>query len=254
MADLTAGSTIAGGDAHQPFTVTAQLAAGIALGGGWGLALDGLLAAELWAEHKARLHAAGQVTTRLVDTAVVADLDLPLSTCRAPDGRWHWAATCAEPCGVIDGHQRDIRYWTGRMDDRTYRQTTTAMPGTVSTHQGRWRNRIMPLIVTMCRQVTWRGVGDVEKVWQILLPVAAIGKKRSQGEGRVLAWHVEPTDGDPWEFGHLHVDGSLGRPALPDCLANRQVSHGGSGVTGLRPPYLHPSRQHRLLLPAVSLG
>ena len=112
----------------------------------------------------------------------------------------------------------------------------------------------MPLVVTMCRQVTWQGVGDVEKVRQILLPVAAIGKKRSQGEGRVLAWHVEPTDSDPWESGHLHADGSLGRPALPDCLANRQVPHGGSGVTGLRPPYRHPSRQHRLLLPAVSLG
>ena len=96
------------------------------------------------------------------------------------------------------------------MDDRAYRQTTTTMPATVATHQGRWRNRIMPLVVTMCRQVTWQGVGDVEQVRQILTPVAAIGKKRAQGEGRVLAWHIEPTDGDPWEFGHLQPVGGFG--------------------------------------------
>jgi CRISPR type IV-associated protein Csf3 len=249
VADLTDGSVITGPNNHQPFTVMAELAAGIALGGGWGLALDALLAAEIWAEQKARLHAAGRVTTRLVDTDDVPDMDLPLSTCRASDGRWHWAATCAVPRGVVDGHERDIRYWTGRMDERTYRQTTAAMPGTVATHQGRWRNRIMPVIVTMCQRVSWRGVGDVEQVGQLLAPIAAIGKKRSQGEGRVLVWQVEPTDGNPWEFGHLNSQGLLGRPALLDCLGERRVIHGGSGVAGLRPPYLHASRQHQLLLP-----
>lgn len=250
MADLTSRSQLTVPAHHQPFTVTAKLAAGIALGGGWGLALDGLLAAQLWAERKARLHAAGHSTARLVDTEVVPDMELPLSICRAPDGHWHWAATCADPGDLVEGHERDIHYWTGRMDNRTYRQTTTTMPVTVATHQGRWRNRIMPVIVTLCPTVTWRGVGDINAVRALLAPVAAIGKKRSQGEGCVLGWHVEPTSADPWVHGHLHRNGDLGRPAPAECLGDQPVMHGGAGVTGLRPPYLHISRQHQLLLPA----
>lgn len=249
MADLT--NTHSG--SFQPFTVTAELSSGIALGGGWGLALDGLLAAEIWTERKARLHAAGEVTDRLADTDHVEDMNLPLDTCRTPDGRWHWAATCAIPSTVTQGHERDIRYWTGRMDNRIYRQTTTTMPGTLPTHQGRWRNRIMPVVITVCSDVSWRGVGNTDQVRRLLEPIAAIGKKRSQGEGRVLAWHVEPEPtGDPWAFAHLHADGGLGRPTPPECIGHRQVRHGGPGIAGLRPPYLHPSRQEQLLLPAAA--
>jgi hypothetical protein len=47
-----------------------------------GLALKGLLAAEIWADRRARLHTTGQVTsrvtTRLADTANVEDFGLPL--------------------------------------------------------------------------------------------------------------------------------------------------------------------------------
>lgn len=243
MADLTVEPDM------QPMVVTATLAAGFAVGSGWGIALDGLLAAALWARRKADLRAAGVPLTRLVEQDQPPDLPLPLARCLA-DGQWHWAATCAAPVDTgPDEHPRDVRTWTGRVDERICRQLVEGTPGTLPTHHGRWRNRMMPVVVTVCRAVQWRAVGHPDQVTNLIMPIAAIGKKRSQGEGAVLAWHVRADPaGDPHAFAHLHHDGSLGRPAPTDCVP-ADVAHGGSGRAGLRPPYTHPSRQADLLLP-----
>ena len=232
----------------QPMTVTATLAAGFAVGAGWGIALDGLLAGALWAHRKAGLRAAGTRCVRLVDQQNPPDLPLPLARCVA-GGPWHWAATCAAPVDADDEHPRDVRTWTGRVDERICRQLVDGTPGTLTTHHGRWRNRMMPVVVTLCRAVQWRAVGRPDQVAQLVAPIAAIGKKRSQGDGAVLSWDVQadPT-GDPAAFAHLHHDGTLGRPATSDCVPDG-VIHGGHGRAGLRPPYTHPSRQAELLLP-----
>lgn len=234
----------------QPVTVTATLAAGFAVGAGWGIALDGLLAGALWARDKANLRAADVPVVRLIDQDDPPDLPLPLARCHTDTGQWHWAATCAIPIGpAATDHQRDVRPWTGRIDERICRQLVDHTPGTLPTHHGRWRHRIMPVIVTLCRAVTWRAVGDAARISDLLTPIAAIGKKRAQGEGAVLSWQVQPESaGDPRSFAHLHQDGTLGRPATAECVPT-DVPNGGRGRAGLRPPYTHRSRQHDLLLP-----
>jgi len=237
---------------HVPLTVRAELAGGIAQAAPWGIALDGLLASALWADHKAAVHAAGQVTDRLIDTPDPDDLDLPLARCTTDAGGWHWAATCAHPEDQASPLP-EVRHWTGRTDHRAMEQLVAGLPATVSDRQGRYRARRMPLLVTTCRAVSWRAIGDVEAITALLQTVTAIGKKRSQGEGHVLAWTVTP---DPtleaWDAAHLHPDGTLGRPTPAGCLAGHPpVLDGGRGTAGLRPPYMHPARQQLLHLPAL---
>ena len=236
--------------AHVPVIVRARLAAGIAQAAPWGIALDGLLAAELWADHKAAARAAAGDYIRALDQDNPADLDLPLSRCTPDDGPWHWAATCAFPEEPVD--RLDVHTWTGRIDHRHLEQTTTALPKVISGRQGRYRTRRMPLLVTPCTSVIWRAIGDPDKIRDLLTQIASIGKKRTSGEGHVLAWEITANpELDTFAAAHLHPDGTLGRPTPPMCLHGQTLTDGGTGRAGIRPPYMHSSRQYLLHLPAL---
>lgn len=235
----------------QPFQATARLAGGIAHTGPWGIALDGLLAAEMWARQKASWRGQGRSWDRARDTDVPPDLDLPLARCHLdPDPElWHWAATCGWP-----GRDSlvEVRTWTGGVDHRDLEQTSSHLPRVISARQGRYRRRRMPLLVTLTDQVIWQGVGEIDQIAELLEPIRVIGKKRTHGEGEVLAWQIRPVDVDDYRAGHLHPDGSLGRTCTDRCLrpAAEPVVTGGRGMAGIRPPYMHPARQHDLVLPA----
>ena len=234
-----------------PLRVRARLAAGIAHASPWGIALDGLLAAQLWAAQRTTLRAQPDYT-RPADQPVPPDLNLPLARCTPPDGPWHWAATCAYPDPPPS--RVDVHTWTGRADHRALEQLATRLPAHLPARQGRYRARRMPLLVTPCPAVTWHAVGDLDAVTELVSDIVSIGKKRSSGEGHVLGWEVSPApDLDPLTAAHLHPDGSLGRPTPPACLArfDRLVPDGGTGRAGIRPPYMHPARQHQLHLPAL---
>jgi CRISPR type IV-associated protein Csf3 len=231
--------------------VQAHLATGLAQAAPWGIALDGLLAAEVWAEQKAAARARGGEYVRAMSVPQPPDLDLPLARCSPTDGPWHWAATCAHPDLGTD--RIDVHTWTGRVDARALEDVASGLPRVVSARQGRYRARRMPLLVTPCRLVTWRAVGDVTEVREILAGVGSIGKKRSSGEGQVLRWQVDPApELDFAEAAHLHPDGTLGRPSPDACRAAcGALDDGGRGRAGIRPPYMHPARQHELVLPAL---
>lgn len=237
---------------YVPLQVRAHLAAGIAQASPWGIALDGILAAELWAAQKATWLANDLTWTRARDHDNPPDLDLPLARCELADGLWHWAATSALPEG--DPSRTDIHTWTGRTDARDLEQVAVGLPQVVSERQGRWRARRMPLLVSPCRSVTWQAVGDPIAIRGLVEGVGSIGKKRTSGEGQVLSWEVTVVPGlDPVHAAHLHADGTLGRPTPTACLTHlpTPLQTGGTGRAGLRPPYIHPSRQMDLHLPAL---
>lgn len=88
----------------------------------------------------------------------------------------------------------------------------------------------MPLLLTSTWTVLWRGVGDIDRFSATLASIDAIRKKRSQGEGQVLGWEVQPLDLDAWSAGHLHPNGHLGRLSPRACLQGRPpVETGGLG-------------------------
>ena len=234
-----------------PLQVRADLAAGIAQSAPWGIALDGLLASELWAEEKADHRDHGRSYVPALETEDPPDLDVPLARCQPTNGPWHWAATCGLP--EQNPGRVDVRSWTGRVDTRALEQVATALPKTVSDRQGRYRARRMPLLVTPCRSLLWNAVGDADRIREILQNVVSIGKKRSSGEGHVLRWDVRPApELDELTAGHLHPDGTLGRPISTSCRhLLGEILDGGRGRAGIRPPYMHPARQHELYLPAL---
>ena len=240
----------------QPLQVTAHLESGIAHSAPWGIALDGLLASVIHHDAKATLLAGGGHHEPLAGREDVEDLDLPLARCTPSDEPWHWAATCAWPSDH-DGERPDVRYWLGALDHRAVEQVVQEMPRVLELQRGRYRQHHMPLLVTVTRTVVWRCVGDLEGVRDLLGGVWAIGKKRAAGQGRVLRWEVEPATVPAWEAGHLHPDGTLGRPCPRSCVPEPLWAdgvHGGYGRAGIRPPYAHPSRQHDLVLPALLEG
>lgn len=231
-----------------PVRVVARLAAGVGQAAPWGIALDGLLAAELWADRKAWHREQGLDYQPALDVDVPPDLELPLARCTAGPS-WHWAATCAY---TATAGAPSVHYWTGRIDHRSLEQVAAAMPATLSERQGRYRARRMPLLVTDAAALTWHAVGDPERIEQLVAGITAVGKKRSQGEGHVLNWTVTPApDLDEFTAAHLYPDGRLGRPTPAACLAGHDVDDGGVGTAGLRAPYMHPARQETLHLPAL---
>lgn len=230
-----------------PMVVTATLETGLAHAGPWGIALDGLLAAQLHDQGKDSLGAGGHVPVLELDEPSV--IELPLARC-GTGSAWHWAATCAWP---VDGHEHrpEVTYWMSKADHRDLEHLAASMPKTFSDHRGRYRGHRMPIMTTICTAVTWRAVGDVDQVRSLLVDVAAIGKKRRTGHGRVLSWTITPApELTPWQAAHTHPDGTLGRPTPEPCLAgHHDVVTAGVGPAGIRPPYIHPATQQQLHLP-----
>lgn len=153
----------------------ARLAHGIAHAAPWGVSLDGLLAAEIWADQKAGKRDRGEDVAALSADVDPVDLDLPLARCELSGGDlWHWAATCAYPEKPVD--HPVVRYWTGRPDHAALGDLVADLPGVVSERQGPYRSRSMPLLVTSTDTVTWQCVGDDARIMAILQGIAAIGK------------------------------------------------------------------------------
>ncbi len=181
---------------------------------------------------------------------VPEDLELPLACCTGDGGdRWHWAATFAFPEDEVPGPH--VQYWSARPDQQALGQMSDQLPALVSERQGRYRSRVMPLPLTICRNLVWRAVGDPAAVAELLTPIVSIGKKRGAGHGHVLSWTVtEHPAADSWEFAHLHPDGGLGRTAPRACLHDvGDLQTGGEGQMGLRPPYMHPAVRAQVFLP-----
>lgn len=227
-----------------PLTVTAHLEAGLAHAGPWGIALDGLLASQL---HAGDIENAG---IRVMEDPAPQSLELPLARCGT--GRdWHWAATCSWP---VDGHGHppQVAWWISRADQNDLVDVAERCPQTISELKGRYRRYRMPLLVTACTAVTWRAIGDPDRISELLTTIPAIGKKRTSGHGRVTAWEIttEPAL-DRWDAAHTHPDGTLGRTTPAACLdGHAGVIDAGAGPAGLRPPYMHPHTQRpRLRLP-----
>lgn len=235
--------------------ITATTPHGVVLSRPWGVALDGLLASVLWHRRKWAARAAGESLVYR-HTEEPAPLDLPLAQCADPlhDNDWHWMATFADlhpnTHRVTDP---DIRWRTSRTNrDRLQQLTPIIGSQTVSDAKGRYQKRIIPVMAHPATTLTWRAVGDPERIRELLTDLCSIGKHRSVGEGLVARWEVTETPDIPsWAAGHEHEPGVLGRTAPVRCLAHApSVQTGSLGTAAIRPPYLHPASRATAYHPA----
>jgi CRISPR type IV-associated protein Csf3 len=224
--------------------ITATTPHGIVLSRPWGIAFDGLLASVLWHRRKWAARAVGQPFT-YQHNQTPEILDLPLARCGNPDrdDDWHWMATFADlHSRPHDATEPDVRWRTSRTD-RTRLQHLSPVIGSqaVSDSTGRYQRRVVPVMAHPATSLTWRAVGDPDRIRDLLTDLPSIGKHRGVGEGLVTGWEVTETPEIPeWAAGHEHEVGVLGRTTPPRCCADP----GGAGPLGaatVRPPYLHPA-------------
>lgn len=220
-------------------TVTARLGAPVALDPVWPQTLDGLLASI------ARRERLGADYGLVVDHHVE---HLPLG--RLPTkSRWVWLATCAQP---VDGRPH-LRHWAKRTDAEPAERVVASRLNKYITSGGRYRDHWSPLPVTISTGLRWHCIGDPIELDRLLQHALWVGKKRSQGIGRVVDWdvidHLQTEPGVGIHLGHAALDPVLwwptGHPARPiphRHAADLGVPDAAPYPYGYRPPYFGHAR------------
>lgn len=195
----------------KPMKVTAFMQTGKIATTDLYLPLDSILA-EVWMRQHHPERMAGSQSSIRPDNLVVPELPFER---RGEGDDWYWA--CSFACGKPQ--REEIVYWHKRLDAveaETY-VDFGGRRGRVDTHAGVYKGYRMPLVTFLVPTLSWYAVGDIASVWEMVRTVAHIGKKRSQGYGRVVRWQVETW---PEDLSHLR--------AIPDP---------DGAEMGIRPPY-----------------
>ena len=151
--------------------------------------------------------------------------------------QWVWAASCA----FWDGDERDLRYWHSRFGhQRAEEVCRDKLPPMVYETHGRYRAYRIPMVVTLATELRWRAVGDPDKLAELCRQVYQIGKKRSQGEGRVLGWSVIDEGPPDLTWPLWTPDGRIARPVPVRMAAWLGLDNPPVTSGAIRPPYWRP--------------
>lgn len=238
----------------QPLKITAHLVGSIAITRPEDIALDGLLSAQLLRRHfgeefyflpdpKECLYFARlPLAMRGKPSEYIARCqtgDIWQTKGQIDESFWYWACSTAQ----IEVQVRDTEHWNKRFDTQAGLSDHISFGGRVEKvliEQGRYKAYHMPLPKLVTNQIIWYAVGDMDAVLLLLQPIAAIGKKRSYGNGAVRQWQVEPIDEDwsEWREQRLirPIPGPLARDIQWDEPPN--IQH-----IAFRAPQWHPLNQ-----------
>lgn len=171
------------------------------------LSLDSILAWAWMQENHPEMMDVSQSSIRPED---VVEAELPLER-RGQGEDWYWA--CSFACGQPRGEE--LVYWHKRFDQALGEDYVDfdGRRGKVDTGAGKYKGYRMPLTTVLIPKLEWYAVGDATEIRRLLSWVTHVGKKPSQGFGRVKRWLVEPW---PEDLSHLR--------AIPDPEGNVQMS------------------------------
>jgi CRISPR type IV-associated protein Csf3 len=166
----------------------------------------------------------------------------PLPLARAGEGeQWYyrcsfatWSPTVAEGRGT----------WNKRINTRRIDVLDRGHTAKINVGGGRYRSYHMPVFYRSALWIAWYADGDMDAVRGLLRDVWAIGKKTSQGYGRVVRWEVEPWPHD-WS---VERDGKPMR-AVPIGDTFSLDDH--VLYAGYRPPYWLSANQAMCRMPEV---
>lgn len=165
---------------------------------------------------------------------------LPLAYVHAKD--WYYRCSWAQWGPYQDGSD----YWSKRFDQSHAELVDfRGRRGNIDIGAGAYKAYRMPVYYRSALWVEWYCVGDQERIADLLLTVTHIGKKTSQGWGRVSRWTVEQVDADH----SIWSDGRLMR-GIPRYHWPRENGEPGKiGVYGVRPSYWDQRNQMELVMP-----
>ena len=142
-------------------------------------------------------------------------LPLPLER-REANGESYWAASFA-----LGNPMYEFRnFWHKRFDAQEAEDYADfqGRRGKVNVGAAQFKNYRMPLTVFLVPELTWYVVGNQKEIADLVNRITSIGKKRSQGYGKISYWSLEDAEED---LSHLR--------AIPDP--------NGDEIYGIRPPY-----------------
>lgn len=170
--------------------------------------------------------------------ATAADpMPLPLER-RGTGDAWYYAASFAQWGPHVDYRSFWVKRYDRGPDDLI---DFGGRVGRVHTESGRYKNYHTSTYLRHALHLSWYVVGDRTAIVELLDHAGHIGKKVSQGNGRIARWDIEPWPEDWSVYG---AGGRLMR-AIP---ADDGVLH------GIRPSYWLPSNQTLCRLPGDHNG
>lgn len=149
-------------------------------------------------------------------------------------GTWFYKASFAQwESPYID----DRSFWVKRFDhDHSDLVNFGKKRPSIITAEGAYKGYNVPVFLRHTLAVRWYAVGNIDRVRQLCACVTHIGKKSTQGWGRVNRWEVEPWAQD-WS---VYRNGE----------AMRSVPSAEGVLYGVRPPYWMAKNQTSCRLPA----
>ena len=213
-------------DVNQPLRVRAYLRTPIVCDEA--MPLDGVL------QYQAMRRAYGPADSALPGALPPPPL-VPLPLAVAGEGdNWYYRCSWAQwPEHVASGKT----YWEKRVSTlRAAQIAELSRSGRVEIAKGRYRLYHMPLFYQAALYLDWYVCGDRNAIADLLQDVWGIGKKQSQGFGRVIRWEIEPQAED-WS---VTRDGQPMR-AIP--ISGKWFDPTNARHIGYRPPYWLPEHQ-----------
>ena len=165
---------------------------------------------------------------------------LPVAIVHARD--WYYRCSWAQWGPYVDGQD----YWAKRFDmSHAELVDFGGKRGKIDLSSGTYKAYRMPVFYRAALWVEWYIVGDLEAIRYLLACVTHVGKKTSQGWGRVRNWVVEPAAED-WS---VWREGKLMR-GIPIYHWPRDLGEARKlGIYGIRPSYWDKRNQMELVMP-----
>lgn len=164
---------------------------------------------------------------------------LPIGYVHAKD--WYYRCSWAQWGPYVDGQDA----WAKRFDMTCADLIDfRGKRGRVDTSAATYKAYHMPVFYRSALWVEWYCFGSAEKLIPLIHMITHLGKKSSQGWGRVSRWEVEPTNYD-WS---VWRDEKLMR-GIPRYHWPRESGEPAIGLYGIRPPYWDRRNQLELVIP-----
>jgi len=221
-------------ESFEPLRVMAHLRTGV-ISDRW-LPLDAILLYQI-----SRQQFGPQAATLPGGEQESRGITMPLLIVHPGEPHWYYACSWAQPQPWWVAEAKD--YWNKRLDSQ-FAYLLTRDCKKVTIRKGRYKAYHMPVFYYAALRVEWYCVGDRAGIERLLSTVTHIGKKRSQGWGRVMQWEVEPVSENwsVWRDGYL----MRGIPAQ-DVADTRQSFR--IMLYGVRPSYYRRHNQMPLAMP-----
>jgi CRISPR type IV-associated protein Csf3 len=219
----------------EPLRIRAYLRAGV-VSDKW-LPLDGIL---LYQAHRDLL--GPQDVTIPGDYTCQGVSTLPLGIVHPGRCNWYYQCSWAQWSHDVEGSD----HWNKRFDSKFASLVDFGKKrGKVIIEQGKYKAYHVPIFYRAALWTEWYCVGDRKEIEHLLSTVTHIGKKGSQGWGRVAVWKIESVQED-WSAWR---DGKLMRGIPPDDLKDKSQPF-NLLFYGIRPSYWKKENQKPLAMPS----